>query len=475
MSTFIGRKHELKRLQRAVSKRKSSFIVVKGRRRIGKSRLLREFGQSFKHYYCFRGIVPDQSTTKQAQLNEFSRQFVEQLAAPRAEYDDWGDLFYALADRLPKSEVLLVFDEISWMGSKDPSFLAKIKDLWDTYLSKHTKLVFAICGSASAWIEKNIMSSAGFVGRVSFSLTLKELPLKDARQFWPKSISEYEILKLLAITGGVPKYLEEINPKQPAESNIKDLCFIEGGFFVEEFQQIFSDIFLRDSHYYERIVRELCNGPMELADIQGALGMTTSGRLSEYLLELELAGFLTRDFTWKLQTGDDSKLSRYRLKDNYLRFYLRYIDKNKDKIKRNQFRFKSVTLLPNWQGIMGLQFENLVLSNRVAIHKALQIDENDIINANPYYQRVTKSQKGCQIDYMIQTRFHCLYLVEIKFRQAKIGVSVIDEVEEKRKAIKLPRGMSVRTVLVHVNGVSNDLLEREYFANIVDMSELFLG
>jgi hypothetical protein len=102
----------------------------------------------------------------------------------------------ALAERVQTGKILLVFDEISWMGSQDPTFLSKLKDLWDSYLKKNDKLIFIVCGSASAWIERNIMSSTGFVGRISFTMTLEELPLSACRQFWNKNISTYEMLKI---------------------------------------------------------------------------------------------------------------------------------------------------------------------------------------------------------------------------------------------------------------------------------------
>ena len=96
------------------------------------------------------------------------------------------------------------------------------------------------------------MSSTGFVGRISYTLTLDELPLADCNKFWPKNISAYEKFKILAVTGGVPKYLEEINPKLAAEENIKKLCFTKGGFLVEEFEQIFSDLFIREVDFIKK-------------------------------------------------------------------------------------------------------------------------------------------------------------------------------------------------------------------------------
>src|SRR3990167_1148323 len=211
MVKFIGREKELNRLGEFKSKHTASFILIKGRRRIGKSRLIQEFGQSFTHVYFFAGLPPDEHITAQHQLEEFSRQIAREFKTAQAQYKDWGDDFGAVSERVQKGKTLLVFDEISWMGSKDETFLGKIKNLWDLQLKNNHQLIFIICGSASAWIEKNILNNTGFVGRISYTLTLEELPLNYCSEFWPANISAYEKLKVLAITGGIPKYLEEIN------------------------------------------------------------------------------------------------------------------------------------------------------------------------------------------------------------------------------------------------------------------------
>lgn len=470
MGKFIGRELELKKLIEVASKKTSSFIVVRGRRRIGKSRLIEEFGKHFDAFYTFAGLPPEKGVSAQHQLEEFSRQIAQQFKAPRAYYDDWGDALWAVGQQVKTGKILLLFDEISWMESKDPTFLGKIKNFWDQYLKKNDKLVFVVCGSASAWIEKNILSSTGFVGRISYTLTLEELPLIDCARFWPKNISAYEQLKVLAITGGVPRYLEEIDPNMAAEENIKRLCFTKGGFLVEEFKQIFSDLFLRESVFYKKIIEELASGAKDRQTLCDALAIEASGRISEYLNELELAGFITRDYAWNLRSGDDAKLSMYRLSDNYLRFYIKYIDKALSKINRNAYRLQSLALLPFWQTIMGFQFENIVLRNRSMIHQALQIKPEEIIADNPFCQNQTKRWPGCQIDYMIQTRYGSLYVCEIKFHQHAVKTSVIAEVQHKIDALAVPKGYSCRPVLIHVNGVSDEVIEKNYFTSIIDVS-----
>ena len=280
MARFIGRQQELARLLEITRKPSASFVVVKGRRRVGKSRLIEEFGGHFEHSYVFSGLAPDRNTTAEHQLQEFSRQIARQFKTARAFHEDWSDAFWAVAERVQLGSVLLFFDEISWMGSKDPTFLAKIKDVWDRRLKQNDRLVFVVCGSASSWIEENLLSSSAFVGRISYTLTLEPLPLADCDRFWPDTISAYEKFKILAVTGGIPKYLEEVNPKQPAEDNIKRLCFTRGGFLVEEFDLIFSDIFLRDSEDYRKIVEALCGGAKDVREVQDFLHRSAAGRLA---------------------------------------------------------------------------------------------------------------------------------------------------------------------------------------------------
>lgn len=471
MVKFIGRESELKKLTQLSQRKSASFIVIRGRRRIGKSRLIEEFSQGFDYLYSFTGLAPDKGLTKKDQLEEFSRQISRQFKTAFAKYEDWSDAFQGVSERIKKGKVLLFFDEISWMAMDDHSFLAKIKNFWDLYLTKNHQLTFIICSSASSWIEENILSSTGFVGRISYTLTLEELPLTDCSKFWPDNIAAYEKLKILSVTGGVPKYLEEVDPKLTAEENIKQLCFTKGAFLVDEFPRIFSDLFLKDSVFYKKIVTVLASGAKERNEICAMLDIDPNGRISEFLDELILAGFIKRDYTWDIHNAKDSKLSKYRLKDNYLRFYLKYIDKNISKINRDLYTFKSLGSLPEWNSHMGLQFENLVLNNRTLVHQALNINLEDIVLENPFYQHKTSRITGCQIDYMIQTRFNVLYICEIKFSKNILGVSVIADVQTKLKSLHYPKGYSIRPVLIHVNEISEEIKESSFFTNIIDFTQ----
>lgn len=467
---FIGREQELNTLRQLLRKRIASLVVLKGRRRIGKSRLCEEFAKD-KRSITLTGLPPTPQTTAQAQRSYFALQMSKQLDIQVPEDKDWAELFWTLAHHCAKGPVILVFDEITWLGGKDPTFLGKLKTAWDTHFKKNSQLILILTGSISAWIEKNIIRNTGFVGRISLDMTLDELPLHRCNEFWGaqrSKISSAEKFKVLSVTGGIPRYLEEIIPADSAESNIKRLCFQKEGFLFDEFDKIFSDLFHSRNPVYKEILLHLSKGACSPEQIYSAVGIEKGGTASQYLLELELAGFISRDFTWNLYSGSESKLSRFRLRDNYVRFYVHYIEPNKSKIRLNRYTIHPV----NWASIFGLQLENLVLRNRNLLLRALHIDPSHVIFDNPFFQRPSKSQPGCQIDYLVQTRDGSLYLAEIKFSQKKIGVGVIEELEQKIDRLKRPKYCSVKPVLIHVNGVSEELQAEEYFSHLIDLGDL---
>ncbi len=475
MSKFIGRGKELEKLNHLLARRSASLIIVKGRRRVGKSRLLEEFGKNFPVVYTFSGLPPSKEQneiTAQAERDEFARQFAKQAKNKNCEKDDWGNLFWSVAELCKQGRVLIILDEISWMGSKDLNFLGKLKIAWDLYFKKNDELILAICGSASAWIDKNILSSTGFFGRESLNLTLEELPISECIKFWGQEqerYSAYEKLKILSVTGGIPRYLEQLDIKLPAEQNIHELCFDKTGILFDEFEKIFSDLFYPKNLLYKNVVNCLSDGAATQSIVCQKLGLKLSSVIAECLDDLIKSGFVSRDYTWHIENSKVSKLSQYRLKDNYSRFYLKYILPNREKIESGGMQEISLANFPGWHSILGLQIENLILSNRNIIKDALKINLNDIVCDNPFFQRKTNKVEGCQIDYMIQTKYNVLYLCEIKYSKNEVGVIAIDEMREKIRRLKIPKYFSYRTVLIHVNGVSEALEDTQYFTHIIDL------
>ncbi len=473
--TFIGRESEMADLHRLIHRKAASLVVVKGRRRIGKSRLINEFAKSFPNYH-FIGLPPEENTTAHTQRTEFARQLQEQIDLPPIMAEDWGDLFTWVGKSTQNGRHVIVLDEITWMGSFDPSFLGKLEVVWEKYFSKNPELILILCGSVSQWIEENILSSTGYFGRIALEITLEELSLKSCDQLLDSlnfKGSSIEKLQLLSVTGGVPWYIELFNPSISVTENIKALCFRKNAMLVKEYERVFNDLFGKRGDVYQKIVESLADGPREYGDLATAINYTSSGALSNYLNDLVESGFLTRDYAWELSSGKDIDVSRFRLRDNYLRFYFKCIPPRLSKIQKDLFQDRALTSIPGWNSIRGLQFENLVLNNRRLIWSALKISEEEIVNDNPFLQRKTTQQQGCQIDYLIHTEFNILYVFEIKFSQNKIGKSVIDEVKQKIARIKMPRGFAVKPVLIHTSEVTTDLLEERYFAAIINMLDFF--
>lgn len=471
-STFIGRKHELNELNLLLNKKSASLVIIRGRRRIGKSYLAKHFGKK-NNLISFAGLAPTSETTAHSQRQEFATQLTTELKAPLLAADDWTNLFQQLITSTTKGQFIILFDEISWMGEKDPLFLSKLKNAWEK-LKDNSKIILILCGSVSSWIEENILSSTGFMGRISLDLILKELSLSECNTMLNNigcKFNQHEKFKILSVTGGVPRYLEEIQPSLSADENIKRLCFSQSGILYREFEDIFNDMFTKKSIFYRKIVELLVHGPLTFKQVCDNLKVENSGFWSQYLEELVAAGFLKRDYTWSLKSHKQSTLSKFRLSDNYLRFYLKYIEPNKPQIQSNLFKNKVINSLPGWDSIMSLQFENLVLNNCSLIWDALNLNPNDIVTHGPYFQRKTSKNTGCQIDYLIATRFNNLILCEIKFSKNKISHKMINEMEQKNKALSLPTNHTYWPILIHVNGVSDALLDEEYFMKVIDFSD----
>lgn len=468
---FFGRERELEELKSFFKKPIAALAVCSGRRRIGKSTLIEKAGEAEKGAFLeFYGLPPREGGTNKDQLEHFSRQISSYFSLPPVKFDDWQAALEFLADLTKEGNTIVFLDEISWMGGKDKDFPGKLKGVWDTRFKKNPGLKMILCGSVSSWIQENILQNKGFLGRVSLSIQLEELPLSDANLFWKNKtkISAKEKLKILSVTGSIPRYLEEIDPNLDAEKNLKKLCFSPGGFLLEEFDKIFNDLFGRYSQDFQDVIFCLMNQPKSFDEIVKMLDKEHSGALHAKLQVLEKCGFLARDFVW--QGGKkSSKLSKYRLKDNYIRFYLKYIKPKKEMIEKGLFYDVDLENFSDWSSLMGLQFENLVLNNLRKVLELLKISPESLLSASPYFQNRTQRQKGCQIDLLIQTKY-TFYPIEIKMKN-EIGVEVIDEVEEKLRAVKIPKGVSVRPVLIYEGTLTKGLERSDFFSRMLSFDE----
>ncbi len=472
---FIGRGLELAKLLQIQKLKLAKLVVIRGRRRIGKSRLIDEFIKRKKAYH-FIGLAPAKETLAQTQRDHFAFQLHTQTGLPQLKAEDWNQLFALLNERTAVGEVYIILDEITWMGSKDPDFLSKLHYAWETYFKKNPKLTLIICGSISAWIEKNILSSTGYFGRVSLEMNLEELPINDCNMLLQQigfKGSSFEKLILLSILGGIPWYIEQVHSELSAVENIKRLCFIKDAILVKEFNYIFNDLFPEKRRTIQKaIVQSLVNGPLTHEQISKKVNYSRSGALTDYLEELISSGFVAQHFTWEIASQKEAnKNSRYRIRDSYIKFYLKYIKPRLSKIDKDQFQNIDIAGLPGWDTVIGLQFENYIIGNYKLLYAALNINPGDILIDGPFSQNNTKKQQGCQIDYLIQTKYKTLYVCEIKFSRNRIGSNVITSIKEKINRLKLPRGFACIPVLIHASEVSQELIDSEYFGHIINGCE----
>lgn len=472
---FIGRVRELASLESLFQIDSASLVVLMGRRRIGKSRLIAEFAKSHR-FLRFSGIAPTSATSAQSERDHFAGQLGEQTHLPVVKGQDWKALFTLLAQVIPDENTVVLLDEISWMGSKDPDFLGLLKDAWDHHFSRCNKLVMVLCGSVSAWIEREIVNSTAFLGRLALQIRLPALGLDELGSLWHghsfQHLSAYDKLKILSVTGGVPRYLELLNTHETADHNIRRLCFSPTGPLLDEYNRIFSDVFGQRSVLYKKIIDAILQGPKQQSDILLTLDREKSGTVSQYLDDLIEAGFVSRDYAWSLVTGKPSRKSQYRIQDNFIRFNVKFMENNRDNIKAGFMEQEPLDHLPGWYTTLGLQFENLVINNIRVVLAVLGIAQSEVVNFGPYFQAATASQSGCQIDLLIQTKSQTLFLCEIKFSKQPVSSEVVGQVQAKVAVLKRPKGLSCLPVLVHVNGVSDAVLASEYFYRIVDFADM---
>jgi len=448
---FYGRETELNTLDELWEKSLASLVVCRGRRRIGKSTLVGEFAKRSKaRLFLFEGVAPKPGVTNATQLERFMRQLAEQFGGAYEAVDSWYDAFAKLDACLRrKNRTVVLFDEVSWMGKFDAAFPSDLKYAWDNRFKKHANHVFVVCGSVSSWIAENISNSTAFFGRISRDMVIGELPLSDAVKFWGKRvnrISTRDITDVLAVTGGVPKYLEDMNPSLSASENIRRLCFRPDGQLFQDFKEIFNAVFGETQTVKRTVLEILAGGPLSCAELAEKLAVKRGGTLERSLDDLEMAGFVSKDPGLNPETGKRARLARYRLKDNYTRFYLKYIEPHEAEIKSGRFAKIDPEGLPEWNAVMGLQFENLILNNVEPILKKMGLDNVPVLSAAPF-RKTGRGGAGCQIDLLIQTR-KAVCVVEVK-RMNEIGEEVEKEVARKVSCLKLAEDKSIRTVLVY--------------------------
>ena len=477
MQRFFGRERYFQILDDLWGKNAPSFVTCRGRRRVGKSTLIERFAErSGARFIKIEGEKPDEMTTDEDERRSFALQLAAQSEAEDSCPSNWLNAFIRLHKEIDgEARTVVLLDEVSWMGNFDHAFSATLKIAWDNYLKKHSRLIFVVCGSVSTWIRDKIIENKAFYGRRSLDLVVPELPLAECVKFWGdkrESVSDREVLDMLAVTGGIPRYLEELNPSLSCEENLRRMCFVPNSPLRVDFDDMFTDVITKQPRLSAKVIRALVSGSKSVSEIADVLGMEKGGDLSDALSQLNESGIVAADGGKNPQTGAEVREKRYRIKDNYSRFYLKYVEPSKDAIDADSFSFVGLEQFPGWETDLGYQFENLVVNNIRELLPALHLQNVMIKSAAPYVKRGSRKtgEAGCQIDLLIQTA-SSLHVVEIK-RQARIGREVIDEVKEKCRRLPRVPGLSIRTALVYSGELAKSVEAEGYFDAIVPFARL---
>ncbi len=475
---FFGRQDLIDQLSALFRKRVASLVTCRGRRRIGKSTLVEKFAEKERcRFIKIEGKRPAPGLTNVDELATFARQLADQTGAERGTPADWPDAFRRLDGRIgDREKTVVLLDEVSWLAYYADGFADDFKIAWDNLFKKHDRLVLVLCGSVSSWIRENIIDNSAFFGRRSLDIIVPELPLSDCAKFWGPAASRIaprEILDVLSVTGGVPRYLEEIDPGLSAFENIRRLCFCPNALLRTDFGEMFRDVVTRERDFSGSVLKCLSDGPRTAAEIEASLGIGKGGRVTAVLERLSEAGLSAGDEVTDPETGRRPKERRWRLRDNYSRFFLKYIEPSAGAIDSGAFEITGLDTLEGIDSIFGLAFENLVVNHVRDLLPLLNLRGALVLSAAPYQRRGTsgaRGRAGVQIDLLLQTR-RTVCVVEVK-RKGEIGREIIDETDAKLKALKLPAGVSARAALVYEGHLAPVVEADGYFDSIVPFHRL---
>jgi len=469
---FIGRELEIKRLLELKKTQKAELAIIYGRRRVGKSTLLETIATEKGSLY-FEAI---KGLSKQKQITHFIKQLNEQTKKKYKNCTTWEDAFDLLTPSIAKGHHFIIFDEFSWMASEKKQLVSLLKYYWDRKWKKNPGLKLVLCGSIANFMIKHLVHSEALHNRKTLEMKIDPLLAKDAKLFFKEKRSQYEICKFLITFGGIPKYLEQINPNLSYEQNLDKLCFNKNAFFLNEFETIFKEQF-KVIKRYEAIVEALSFGAKTKEELEQITHGSPGGGFTTALRQLEAAGFIKAAISLKIETGlRKSKTKKYKLWDEWLKFYFQYLKRNTAIIELSDDQSLAHQLIgKSINSYLGLGFELLCIKNISQILKNLNIDLSSIMEIGPYFKQASRTtgEPGLQIDLCLLRKGGILTIIECKFSENPIGTEVIKEIELKLNKLNIPRHITIEKVLIAACGVTTELEHQDYFHHILNLDAIF--
>lgn len=469
MYKFIGRKYELNLLQESLHNSSSELIAIYGRRRVGKTFLVRAFFRKhlvFEVSGLYNGNMNDQVRNFTHEIHKKDRALKSETPA------DWLASFSLLEtylDKLKKPGKKVIFiDEFPWMATARSKFLMAFENFWNHYCTRRKDLIVVICGSAASYmIQKIIKNKGGLHNRITRQIRLLPFTLGKTQQFLKSrgiDYTLYDITQIYMAMGGVPHYLEKLRKGASVAQNIDQLCFEKDGTLRNEFDQLYASLF-DDSEKHLTIIKTLASSNKGITRLELARqsGIASGGDLSLKLEELIESGFIS-EYPYY---GNKKQLTLYRLSDEYSKFYLKFIQNNRNSGAGTwQKLYKSSSYI-SWAGF---SFETLCLKHISQIKRTLRIDAIFSTNSS-WFNDVA------QIDLLINRDDNIMNQCEIKFYNAPFTIDKQYYLNLKNKTAALQQATQTRKnifiTMITTFGLNENKYSHELVQNSIRLEDLF--
>ncbi len=485
MDKIIGRNKEKNILTDAFNSNSAEFIAIYGRRRIGKTYLIKNFFQGKNCvYFQMTGIYKGSLAN---QLSRFSKEIGETFyrGASIKVQETWMDAFEELSraiEQVPKNKKILIFlDELPWMATRKSGVISALEYFWNRFWVNDKRIKLVTCGSAASWIIKKIIKNKGGLhNRVTRRIRLLPFNLYETSLYLKHigyQCNNQQALKLYMTIGGVPFYLNQLKKNHSIDQNIDNLLFNSESMLFDEFDEVFSSLFEHSEQYKELItlIGKYKDGiQRNILDEKNKL-TGKGGRLTKRLEDLEYAGFIASFIPY----GHKKLGVFYRISDEYCYFYLKWIKPIKNQLKQNKTTkyWKSNINSPAYYGWLGYVFENVCYKHFIQIKKALGIDEACLASPWRYIPRKAKEEKGVQIDLLFDRLDNAISICEIKYSDKPfvIDKQYAEILRSKLDVFKKISRTNKQLFLIFISayGIKDNSYSKELVSEVVVSDSLF--
>ena len=469
-NAFVGREAELRLLGSFLQRQTPSIGVIYGRRRIGKSALIRKALEGQRALF-FEGL---ENQPKREQIKAFLFEFARQTGrSPVSEpVTTWREALVLLEPALRKTPACIVLDEFQWMANYRHDLVSDLKMVWEQYLSRIPGVKLIECGTIASCMLSKVVRASALYGRTDLQLRLDPFSLEEAGGMLPGKGFD-EVMEAYLCLGGVPKYLELVRDHPSVRTAVEQLAFEDNGYLVEEYDRVFASHFGRNPDY-RKIVLALSEQAQGLfrKDIATRAGIDLGGTLSAHLDDLESAGFVTSVLPF--DKSGNSRLIRYLLSDPYMRFYFAFIRPNLKRIRSRAHHglYARISQTGRYHAWRGRAFEYLCMGHTRQLARILGFAGIDF-SSGPYFRSPSRDSAGFQVDLLFARADSVLTLCEMKCSVTPIGMEVIREVERKAQLLQREfASKTVQRVLVVHGEASREVVQSGCFYRIVHAREL---